>query len=218
MFGMANTGTGKTAAFLLPLIEKVAKTKGLNKKETVLIMAPTRELAIQIDAEMKTLSRGLRIYSTLCVGGTALLPQIRGLKQKNHFVIGTPGRVLDLIRRGAFKTGLVTTVVLDEADRMLDMGFIHDIRKILSGVPRERETLFFSATMSKSVETLIADFSREPLTVSVKKKDTTDNITQDVIHCGGKEKFALLTDLLYQKEFTRVLVFGARKHGVERHS
>ncbi len=210
--GLANTGTGKTAAFLIPLINMTMKEP---RRET-LILTPTRELAIQIDAEMKTLSRGIRMYSTLCVGGTALLPQIRGLKQKNHFIIGTPGRILDLIRRGAFKTGLVTTVVLDEADRMLDMGFIHDIKKILSGTPRERETFFFSATMSKNIETLIADFSREPITISVKKKDTTDNIEQDVIRCGGKEKLAVLTDLLYQKEFTRVLVFGARKHGVER--
>lgn len=210
--GLANTGTGKTAAFLVPLISMTMKE---NRRET-LILTPTRELAIQIDDELKKLSRGIRMYSTLCVGGTALHPQIRGLRQKNHFVIGTPGRVLDLINRGAFKTGLVTTVVLDEADRMLDMGFIHDIKKILSGTPRERETLFFSATMSKNIETLIADFSRGPITVSVKKKDTVDNIEQDIIHCGGKEKFALLTDFLFQKECTRVLVFGAMKHSVER--
>ncbi len=210
--GLANTGTGKTAAFLIPLVNMTMRE---SRRET-LILTPTRELAIQIEQELKTLSRGIRMYSTLCVGGTALLPQIRGLRQKNHFVIGTPGRVLDLIRRGVFKTGLVTTVVLDEADRMLDMGFIHDIRKILSGVPKERETLFFSATMSKNIETLIADFSRKPITISVKKKDTVDNIEQDVIRCRGKEKFALLTDLLFQKECTRVLVFGAMKHSVER--
>lgn len=212
VIGLANTGTGKTAAFLLPLINMTMKE---NRRET-LILTPTRELAIQIDDELKKLSRGVHMYSTLCVGGTALQPQIRGLRQKNHFVIGTPGRVLDLINRGVFKTGLVTTVVLDEADRMLDMGFIHDIRKILSGTPRERETFFFSATISKNIETLIADFSRNPIMVSVKKKDTVDNIEQDVIHCGGKEKFALLADLLREKECTRVLVFGAMKHSVER--
>ncbi|OGZ10715.1 MAG: hypothetical protein A3D67_01805 [Candidatus Lloydbacteria bacterium RIFCSPHIGHO2_02_FULL_51_22] len=212
VIGLANTGTGKTAAFLIPLIHLTLRE---NHRRT-LILTPTRELALQIEQELKKLSAGMRMYSTVCVGGADIRPQIRSLSRPNHFVIGTPGRTLDLINRGVFKPAGVTTVVLDEADRMLDMGFIHDIRKILSGVPSMRETLFFSATMSREIESLIATFAKNPATVSVKKKDTTDNIAQDVVRCEGKDKFVVLTDLLRQSGYTRVLVFGAMKHGVER--
>ncbi len=212
VIGLAETGTGKTAAFLLPLIEKTIKDDG----RQTLILAPTRELAIQIEDELRRLSRGFRIFSVVCVGGINIHPQIRAIRRKNHFVIGTPGRILDLIKRKDFLPAKVTTVILDEADRMLDMGFIPDMRAILSATPKERETLFFSATMSKETEKLVHDFLRNPIKISVKKKDVTNSIEQDVVSFGHSSKFETLLDLLKDAEFKRVLIFGAMKHSVEK--
>jgi len=210
--GLAETGTGKTAAFLLPLIEKTLKE---HSRQT-LVLAPTRELAIQIEDELKKLSRNSRLFSVVCVGGINIRPQIRALRRKNHFIIGTPGRVLDLIKRKSFNTTGITTVVLDEADRMLDMGFIHDMRAILSTTPKDRETLFFSATISKETEKLVNDFLRNPVTISVKKKDVTNSIAQDVTPFKHGAKFETLLGLLTGEEFKRVLIFGAMKHSVEK--
>ncbi len=211
--GLANTGTGKTAAFLIPLINKTLKAYS----RQTLILTPTRELAIQVEQELKKLSQGLKIYSTICVGGTNIRPQIQSLRRKNHFVIGTPGRVQDLIDRAALRPQGICTIVLDEADRMLDMGFIHDMRKILKDIPADRETLFFSATMSKSIEALIHDFLRNPEIVSVRKKDITTNIAQDVVTYSAHDKFETLVKLLGdENEFTRVILFGAMKHSVEK--
>lgn len=210
--GLANTGTGKTAAFLIPLIHATLK----DHTRQTLILTPTRELAIQIEGELKKIGTGFRLYSTTCVGGTNIRPQIYGLKRANHFIIGTPGRVIDLIERGVLKTARIRTVVLDEADRMLDMGFIHDMKKILGGIPPERETLFFSATMSPDITKLVHDFLRDPVTVSVKKQDITSQIEQDVIEYTHIHKFETLTKLLLTPEMKRVLIFGAMKHSVEK--
>ncbi len=212
VIGLANTGTGKTAAFLLPLINATLKD---DNKQT-LILAPTRELAIQIQDELRKFTRGMRIFSTICVGGTPIRPQIMSLRRKNHFIIGTPGRVLDLIDHRNFNPGLISAVVLDEADRMLDMGFIHDMKKILIGTPKERQTLFFSATMSADIERLVHEFLREPVTVSVKKKDITGSIEQDVVRYSGHDKFKKLLEILEDPSFSRVLIFGAMKHSVEK--
>lgn len=211
--GLANTGTGKTAAFLIPLIEKALRFPN----RQVLILAPTRELAIQIDQELKKLTSTTRIFSVICVGGTSIVPQLKILKNKNQFIIGTPGRVLDLMKRRAMNAENIQAVVLDEADRMLDMGFIHDIRAILKDMPEQRETLFFSATMSPEITKLVDDFLRNPIKISVRKKDVTENIEQDVVLYGDeKNKFKKLTDLLKTDEFSKVLIFGRTKHGVER--
>ena len=212
VIGLANTGTGKTAAFLIPLIDKTLR----EYSRQTLILTPTRELAIQIEVELAKLAKGFKIFSTTCVGGTNIRPQIIGLKRKNHFIIGTPGRVMDLIERGSLRPSNITTVVLDEADRMLDMGFILDMRKILSGIRADRETLFFSATMSDDIKKLVNDFLRDPVTVSVKKQDITASVLQDVIHYGHSDKFETLTKLLSDSEFKRVLIFGAMKHSVEK--
>ncbi|MDP3996704.1 MAG: DEAD/DEAH box helicase [bacterium] len=212
VIGLAETGTGKTAAFLIPLIEKTLKAYG----RQTLILTPTRELAIQVRDELQKLSSGSGIYSVICVGGTNIRPQIQALRRKSHFVVGTPGRVLDLIKRGDFKPQYVSAVVLDEADRMLDMGFINDMRKILSSAPKERETLLFSATMSDATKQIVKEFLREPVLVSVKKRDVTGSIKQDVVRCKEGEKFEILTSLLGKPDFTRVLIFGAMKHGVEK--
>lgn len=213
IIGLSNTGTGKTAAFLIPLIEKTIR----NADTQTLILAPTRELAIQIQDELRKLTTHARMYSTVCVGGANIRPQITSLKRKNHFIIGTPGRVIDLIERGKLLTDRITTVVLDEADRMLDMGFIHDMRNILSNVREDRHTLFFSATMSKEIEALVSDFLRNPVTISHRKREVTNDIAQDVIRCSEHEKFDTLVSLLLDAEtYDRVLIFGAMKHSVEK--
>jgi superfamily II DNA/RNA helicase len=212
VIGLAETGTGKTAAFLLPLIDKTMR----EKNQVTLILTPTRELALQIEVEFRKFGAGLKQFSTTCVGGTNINPQLRALRRHNHFIIGTPGRILDLIERKALKPGIVTNVVLDEADRMLDMGFIHDMRKILAGVTADRQTLFFSATMTDEAERLVNDFMRNPKTISVKKSDTTKSIAQDIVPYEHVHKFDTLLALLSKEELKRVIIFGSMKHSVEK--
>ena len=212
VIGLAETGTGKTAAFLVPLIENTLK----EYSQQTLILAPTRELAIQIENEFKKLTSDFKLYSTVCVGGTNIRPQINSLRKKNHFVIATPGRILDLINRGNFDTTKVTTVVLDEADRMLDMGFIHDIRAILENTPKDRQTLFFSATMGRDAEKIVNDFLTNPVTVSVRKKDVTNSIAQDVVPFEHAKKYETLLSLLEDPSLKRVIIFGSMKHSVEK--
>jgi len=209
--GLANTGTGKTAAFLIPLVEKVLQ----NSKEQVLIITPTRELATQIEKELQGITRKMRIFSVLCVGGEYIGSQIRKLRHNNNFIIGTPGRLIDLAKRGSLKLKKVRTIVLDEADRMLDMGFINDIQLIMSYVSEERQTLCFSATMSKKIDLLIGDFLKNPKTISVKTTETPKNIEQDVIRASNLNKVDVLHNLLKNNEFKKVLVFGRTKRGVE---
>lgn len=212
IIGMAETGTGKTLAFLLPLVEMALS----DKNQQVLIVAPTRELAMQINQELRRLTNGLDIYSTVCVGGAGIGAQIRTLRMKNHFIIGTPGRLKDLSNRGNLNLKKISKVVLDEADRMLDMGFIGDIRLLLSGVSSERQTLLFSATMNKLAEQLASEFLQDPVIVSVKKQDVTSSIAQDVVRFSPENKFNVLADLVRQAEFARVIVFGAMKYSVEQ--
>jgi ATP-dependent RNA helicase RhlE len=211
--GIANTGTGKTAAFLIPLIHKVM----IGDNEQVIIIAPTRELAIQINDEFKAFIGDMKMYSVCLVGGAPIGKQIRELKYFNSFVIGTPGRIKDLIDRGCLNLSKFRTIVLDEADRMLDMGFVNDMRLVISKMPKERQTLFFSATLGPEIEKLIKDFLNNPVRVSVKTGDTSKNILQDVIKIGrGKNKFDVLHELLSKEGFEKVLVFGRTKHGVQK--
>jgi len=212
LIGLAETGSGKTAAFLLPLIQKSLR----NKDEVTLVLAPTRELALQAEQELKKFATAFKLYGTSIVGGTNIRPQIRQLKRQQHFIFGTPGRVLDLINQGYLKTNRITNVVLDEADRMLDMGFIHDMRKILAGVPEDRQTLFFSATMTKEAENLVNDFMRDPVTISVKKKDVTNSVKQDVVPYEEDLKLDTLLLLLAKPEFKRVIIFTQMKHQAEK--
>jgi superfamily II DNA/RNA helicase len=211
--GLAETGTGKTAAFLIPLIDKVMKQKG----ERVLIMAPTRELAVQIEKELAGFARGLGFRGMVAVGGANISPQISQLRHNPAVVIGTPGRLKDLMERKALDLSGFGTVVLDEADRMLDMGFIDDMRLILGKMRKERHTLFFSATMGKEIERLIGDFLTSPVIISVKTRDTAKNVDQDVVRIPrGKDKFEVLVGLLQDREFSKVLIFGRTKYGVEK--
>lgn len=210
--GLAETGTGKTAAFLLPLIE-------LKKKDTrkiTLVLTPTRELAIQVDTELRKFTKKFNFFSTVCVGGVGIGGQIRQLRRPNHFIIGTPGRIKDLMARGLIPVDRIDSVVLDEADRMLDMGFIHDMREILAELPAERQTLFFSATMDDKTKALVNDFMNEPVIISVKKKEVTDSIKQDVVRYDRDAKYDTLVALLKQPEFSRVIIFGSMKHSVEK--
>ena len=213
VMGLAETGTGKTAAFLIPLIENTLNEK--KRQKQTLILAPTRELALQIEGELRNLARGLGLNSVVCVGGVNIRPQVKILRRNNQFIIGTPGRVTDLIKKNCINTNAITTVVLDEADRMLDMGFINDMRKIISQIPKSRETLFFCATMARNTNALAAEFLKNPVTVSVKKSDVTNAIEQDVIKYGN-EKFATLVTLLNNDEFKKVVIFCGMKHSVKK--
>ena len=212
--GIANTGTGKTAAFLIPLINKVL----MGKREQVLIVAPTRELALQINDELAGFAKDLRMHSVTCVGGMPIGRQLSGLRYHNEFIIGTPGRIKDLIERKALDLSGFKTVVLDEADRMLDMGFINDMKLLMSKMSKEnRQTLFFSATLSPEIDRLIKDFLKDPVRVSVKTQDTAANVEQDIVRVKeGGTKIDTLHDLLKGEGFGKVLVFGQTKHGVEK--
>lgn len=214
IIGLANTGTGKTAAFLLPIIEKLSGTPSLM---SVLILAPTRELAQQIDEEFRRFSAGQRLYSTLVVGGVNINRQIQQVKRGPHVIIGTPGRIKDLINRHVLRLQNVTTFVLDEADRMCDMGFVKDIRIIEAELPKHRQTFCYSATMTPEVKSIVEAFMHSPVTVSVVRNQTNDHIDQDVIYARDKaDKLEILTDLLRQPEFEKVIVFGETKYGVQR--
>lgn len=210
--GLANTGTGKTAAFLLPLLELLSKFRSTR----VLIIAPTRELAVQIDDEFRALARDLGLYSTICIGGVAIGPQMNRLRRDPHVVIGTPGRLKDLEQQRALDFSRFGCIVLDEVDQMLDMGFIHDVTYITSKLSTPRHSLFFSATMTDSVKSVMRDFLQDPVTVSVKTQDTADTIDQDVIHLNGKPKIDVLHELLVREDFEKVLVFSRTKWGTER--
>jgi superfamily II DNA/RNA helicase len=213
LIGIANTGTGKTAAFLVPLIDKALK----DRRQKVLIVAPTRELAVQIRNEFVIFSRGLNLYCALCIGGTNIRRQKDDLRRSFNFIIGTPGRIQDLIRSRSINLSDFGSVVLDEADHMVDIGFIHDIRFIISLLPRERQSLFFSATIDGRVREILGSFVRNPVTISVKTGETAQNIEQKVIKVTDQsKKVDQLHGLLIQKEFEKVLVFGRTKFGVQR--
>ena len=210
--GVANTGTGKTAAFLLPLITKVIR----DRNQRVLIVTPTRELTVQIRDEFKLFSMGTGVFSTLCIGGASVHRQVEGLRRNPSFVIGTPGRIKDLSNRNKLKLERYNNVVLDEVDRMLDMGFIKDVREIVSKLPRARQSLFFSATIPEKTRNLMDAFLTNPVSLSVTTGPTAKNVDQDIIRTNGKNKIEVLHDLLIQEGFDKVLVFGRTKWGIKK--
>ncbi|MBI4991143.1 DEAD/DEAH box helicase, partial [Candidatus Gottesmanbacteria bacterium] len=213
LIGIANTGTGKTAAFLIPLVNKIIQNRG----ERVLIVIPTRELAVQINDELKFFSKSLHIYSVLVIGGVSLNRQVYELRGNPQIIISTPGRLKDLVNRRLINLNIFNNIVLDEVDRMVDIGFINDIKFIISKLPKARQSLFFSATIPPEVNSIIGSFLKNPVTVSVKVKETASGIDQDVIHIKDKkEKFEKLQSMLRQEEFKKVLIFGRTKWGVER--
>ena len=212
LIGLANTGTGKPAAFLIPLIDKIFK----RRNNRALIITPTRELAGQINEELHILSRGMSIYSSLVIGGANIHRQIGDLRRRPSVVIGTPGRLKDLIERRHLHLEDFSIFVLDEVDLMVDIGFIRDIKYFLSLLPKERQSLFFSATIPTKVSEILRSFVRNAVTVSVKAHNTPETIDQDVVRVNGGNKVDKLHDLLNQKELEKVLIFGRTKHGIEK--
>jgi len=210
--GLANTGTGKTAAFLIPLLHKVI----VNQTEKVLIIVPTRELAVQVRDELASFAYKLDINSTLCIGGANINSQINSLKNGHHFVIGTPGRLKDLGQKRKIKFEEFNNIVLDEVDRMLDMGFVREIKQIIDALAKQRQSLFFSATMSAKIEEIMRGFLTNPIHVAIKSKQTSANIEQEIIQINGRSKIEILQEFLINKEFEKVLVFGRTKRGAEK--
>ena len=212
VIGNANTGTGKTAAFLIPLVDKILK----NKNEKVLIVAPTRELATQIYDEFRIFSAETGIYTALCIGGCNIDRQLMALRRNPNFVIGTPGRIKDFIKQNALDLSKFRNVVLDETDLMVDIGFLTDIKFFISLLPKNRQSLFFSATVTPKIEEIIKLFVQNPVSINVKHQDTAENIFQRVVKTGNKKKIEVLHEMLNQKEFEKVLIFGRTKHGVQQ--
>lgn len=213
IIGIASTGTGKTAAFALPMLERLMS----NRIHTSLIVAPTRELAQQIEAECKQLGKGSGLSGVLLIGGTSMGNQLRDLKRNPRVIIGTPGRIKDHIERKSLDLKHVDMIALDEVDRMLDMGFVDDVTHILSHTNQDRQSLFFSATMDTRVRNLIENFSRDPLTVSLKPSTTSDNVHQDVVrYQSDSHKLDLLHDILLKEEVAKVILFDETQRSVER--
>lgn len=211
--GIANTGTGKTAAFALPVLNALMNYPDAR----ALIMAPTRELAQQIEDECRALAKGSGLHGALLIGGSSMTTQFRDLSAKPRIVIGTPGRIKDHLQRRTLDLSHFTLVVLDEVDRMLDMGFINDMRTILGQLSDQRQSYFFSATLDYTVRTLIDSFANEPITISVKTGETSDNVEQNVVQYGSKnEQLEKLHDLLIDKNVVKSLVFHETKHGAEK--
>lgn len=213
LIGVANTGTGKTAAFLIPLIDKVYK----DKAQKVLIIAPTRELAQQIATNFRELANNTGIYCSLLIGGSNMQRQIDQLKKMPHFVIGTPGRIRDLLHRKYLNLSTFNNVVLDETDRMVDIGFVREIELFISLLPKNRQSLFFSATVSGKVQEILAKFVQNPVTINVKKQETGTNIRQEVLRISPHEKKVdTLHTLLQKEEYNKVIVFGNTKWSIQK--
>lgn len=212
LIGLANTGTGKTAAFLLPLIDKVHR----DRSQKVLIIAPTRELALQIENELRLFSWGMKIYFASCVGGLSIHKQIANLKRNPNFVIGTPGRLKDLSERRIIRFSSFNNVVIDEVDRMFDMGFIDEITAFLDQLPKQRQSLMFSATIPPKIKDLVESFLKDPVMVDVKYGETASNVDQSVIKVSRDAKFNHLQELLSQPELSRVIIFNDTKRAVEK--
>ena len=219
VLGSAQTGTGKTAAFALPVIQQLAEATPAKGKRPIraLVLSPTRELAIQIDESFRTYGKHTDLRSTVIFGGVGQNPQVQALRRGVDVVVATPGRLLDLMGQGHVDLGKVEILVLDEADRMLDMGFIHDVKRILKAVPNRRQTLLFSATMPQEIVDLSEDILHNPVEVTIApEKPAVETVEQAVYFVPKKQKQALLEHLLADHDITRALVFSRTKHGANR--
>ena len=219
ILGVAQTGTGKTAAFALPIMDRLVKAQKRAQPRAcrALILSPTRELASQIEQSFRTYGRNLRLNSTVIFGGVPIGRQIRNCAMGLDIVVATPGRLLDLINQRALTLSDIEVFVLDEADQMLDMGFIRDIKKIVAMLPKQRQSLFFSATMPKEMADLADNLLHDPVKVAVTPvASTVDRISQQVIFCETRDKQAVLHKLLEDSSIRRALVFSRTKHGADR--
>ncbi len=213
VIGIANTGTGKTAAFLITLINK----SFLDRNQRVLIVVPTRELAIQIKEEYRIFAKGTDLEAVALVGGVNIKQQTYALRHKPHFIIGTPGRLKDLVNRRELNLSQFQNVVLDEVDKMVDIGFIHDIKYLISLLPIKRQSLFFSATVNNKTEEILKQFVINPVTISVKQQETASSVDQNIIKLvNGESKIDALHDLLTEPGFEKVLIFGRTKWGAQK--
>ena len=213
VIGIANTGTGKTAAFAVPVLNALMTRQ--NAK--ALIVAPTRELAQQIEQECRWIGKNGNFSGALLIGGSGMGPQLRDLRRRPRLVIGTPGRIKDHIERKTLKLEEFNLVVLDEVDRMLDMGFVNDVTSILNRLAAQRQSFFFSATMDPRVQGLIRTFASDPQTVSVKSGDSSDHVNQDVVrYSGTHDKMDKLHDILIREEVAKVIVFDETQRNVEK--
>lgn len=209
----AHTGTGKTAAFLIPLIQNIV----LGKTRRVLVVAPTRELAAQIHDELKSFTTAMPVTAALCIGGANMHAQIKAVKERPAFLIGTPGRLIDLETNGIVSFSQYDAVVLDEVDRMLDMGFIKDIKSIMQKLPAKRHTLFFSATIPKTLETIMHSFLHNPVSISVKTtRQSSSNVNQTVVHVREDKKLDTLHDLLIKPELSKTILFVRTKRAADK--
>ena len=220
LLGCAQTGTGKTAAFAIPILQHLylkQKDQRGHRRIKALVVTPTRELAIQIGESFSVYGKHTGIKNTVIFGGVKQGAQTKILQRGVDVLVATPGRLLDLIGQGFINLKDVEYSVLDEADRMLDMGFIHDIKELLSELPRQRHSLFFSATISRQIDDLIKTFLHDPLKVSVKVRETAPNVDQDIVKIRPNEKrLDVIQTLLRKDGFNKVLVFGRTKRGVDR--
>lgn len=212
LIGLASTGTGKTAAFLIPIINKIFTLR----EHRAIIITPTRELAVQINEQLREFSNNLRIYSALVIGGTNMRRQIFDVQRNPHVVIGTPGRIKDLIERRILNLESFSIFVLDEVDLMVDIGFIQDVKHFVSLLPEKRQSLFFSATMTPKIREILDEFVKDPIVVKVPQQSSVENIEQDIVKVSHNDKIDKLHDLLIQEGFDKVLVFGETKHGIEK--
>ncbi|MDG2304226.1 MAG: DEAD/DEAH box helicase [Candidatus Binatia bacterium] len=220
VLGCAQTGTGKTAAFALPILQHLLETpQGARRRGAVraLVLAPTRELAAQIGESFGKYAQGSNLRHLVVFGGVGKEPQIRALKRGVEILVATPGRLLDLMQMGVVSLSSVDHVVLDEADRMLDMGFIHDIKRVMAKIPENRQTLLFSATIPKEIESMAGKFLNRPKRIAVDPVSSTcDPIEQSVYFVESASKSALLVELLQDGEIDRALIFTRTKHGANR--
>jgi ATP-dependent RNA helicase RhlE len=219
VIGIAQTGTGKTAAFALPLLHSLAADPRpvARKGCRVLVLSPTRELSSQILDSFRTYGRHLRIRTALVIGGVSMGAQVRSLLNGVDVLVATPGRLLDLVKSNAVRLGGVECLVLDEADRMLDMGFIRDIRKIVAQIPIRRQTLMFSATMPRAIAEFAAQMLRDPIKIAVAPEAATaDRVAQRVIRVDRSAKPAILVDVLRRETIGRCLIFTRTKHGADK--
>lgn len=211
--GIANTGTGKTAAFAIPLLNRLIT----EPKTKALILAPTRELAEQIEQQCRMIGKDSGLDGALLIGGTSMGPQLGDLRYNPRIVIGTPGRIKDHLERGSLILSDCNIVVLDEVDRMLDMGFINDITHILNKTNKARQSFYFSATLDRRVQGVIESFSRDPIHISVKSGDTSDNVEQNVVIVNaGDKKIEKLHDILIKEGTSKSIIFDDTHRSVEK--
>lgn len=218
IFGCAQTGTGKTAAFVLPMLHRIyGQSSARHKQIKSLILTPTRELAVQVEKAVAGYGKFLNVRALAVYGGVSIEKQMKTLDRGVDVVIATPGRLLDLMARQSIRLSHIEVLVIDEADRMFDMGFVADIRKIIQSVPTERQTMLFSATLSKEVRDLTADIQKQPRTIQIgAPRNPAESVTQHIYPVTKEQKLPLLLHMLEYQEMDSVLVFSRTRHGADK--